>query len=126
MNQLSNKMKKTFDLEERTINFSKNVLTFCKLYEKDRMLYPMLIQLVRSASSIGANYVEANNSCSKKDFRNKIYICKKESQETKYWLKVIKSTVNIEKVDILWQEAHELNLIFQKIVTSLNENSKIK
>lgn len=86
----------------------------------------MLIQLIRSASSIGANYVEANNSCSKKDFRNKIYICKKESQETKYWLKVIKSTVNIEKVDILWQEAHELNLIFQKIVTSLNENSKIK
>ena len=78
----------------------------------------MLIQLVRSASSIGANYAEANNAGSKKDFRNKIYICKKESQETKYWLKVLKATLDTAELDILSQESHELNLIFQKIASS--------
>lgn len=119
-------MNRAFDLEDRTIKFSQEIVSFCKTHQKNKLIQPLLLQLIRSASSIGANYVEANNSCSKKDFRNKIYICKKESQETKYWLKVINSSIDSEAIEALWQEAHELNLIFQKIVTTLNENSRVK
>jgi len=82
---------------------------------------PLISQLIRSATSIGANYMEANGASSKKDFTNKIFICKKESQETKHWLRMIKKC-NPEteaKIMILWNECQELTLIFQKITNSL-------
>jgi len=122
-NQFSNK----FDLEERTAKFSENIISFLKTLKKDIVNEPIIKQLIRSATSIGANYCEANNASSKNDFRNKIYICKKESNETKYWIRMVTNTNPELKEDArkLWKEAQELNLIFQKIVNSLNK-AKLK
>jgi four helix bundle protein len=85
----------------------------------------MITQLLRSATSIGANYCEANNASSKKDFRNKIFICKKEAQETKYWLRILGSYFPEEKNELRknWKEVQELTMIFQKIVNSCNKKS---
>lgn len=78
--------------------------------------------MVRSATSIGANYTEAINSISEKEFRSKIYICKKEAEETKYWLEIIRQTLFSEsEIDSLLQESKELCLIFQKITFTLNK-----
>ena len=114
---------KKYDLEERTARFGENVIDFVKSMQKSLVMNPLVNQIVRSATSIGANYMEANQASSRKDFRNKIYICKKEANETKHWLRMI-SRANPEKADEcrkLWGEAQELTLIFSKIVTSLNE-----
>jgi len=120
MNNLSNK----YNLEERTALFGENIITFCKSIKQDTITRPLLSQLVRSATSIGANYCEANNASSKKDFRNKIFICKKESQETKYWLRMMAGCLNDRKDEIrrYWQETQELTMIFQKIISSLNKS----
>jgi four helix bundle protein len=111
-----------FDLEERTAKFGENVILFCKSAKKDTVSSPLISQIVRSATSIGANYMEANNASSRKDFTNKIFICKKEAQETKHWLRML-ATYYEEKETIrtLWKECHELTLIFQKIATSLRK-----
>ena len=116
---------KRYDLEERTAKFSENVLDLCKKIKKDEISRPIISQLIRSSTSVGANYCEANNASSKKDFRNKIFICKKEIQETKYWLRMLAniSPENKEEIKINWKEAQELTMIFQKITTSL-QNKK--
>lgn len=109
-----------YDLNERTTNFSKQIINFLKKIKSDNLSSIIINQLFRSATSIGANYREANNASSKKDFANKCFICKKEAQETKYWIELlaeIKSN-NIEELRVLWQEAHELTLIFNKICNS--------
>lgn len=78
--------------------------------------------MIRSGTSIGANYREANGGSSKKDFQNKIFICKKEAKETLYWLELIGKSVDEEKqrqkARELWQETKELTLIFSKIAHS--------
>lgn len=117
---IENKKPIKFDLEERTLRFSEEVIDFCKTVNKDNISSPIINQLIRSATSVGANYMEANNAASKKDFRSKIFICKKESQETKYWLKLMKKCSESDKINALWQECHEFSLIFQKIVSSLD------
>ena len=119
--QFSNK----YDLEERTAKFGENVITFCRSIKSDKLADPILNQLIRSGTSIGANYMEANGASSKKDFQNKIFICKKEAQETKHWLRMVKSFMpdKVEKIDQLWKEAQELTLIFQKIGSSLKISS---
>lgn len=86
------KTEKQFNLEQRTATFSKDIISFCRIINKDAINNPIISQLVRSATSIGANYYEANGASSKKDFKNKIYICKKEARETKYWLQIIAET----------------------------------
>lgn len=115
-------MTKPFDLEERTAIFSEGVIVLCKSLKQDSISKPIIDQLIRSTTSIGANYMEANGASSRKDFRNKIHICKKETQETKYWLRILKQCFpeNEERIMILWKEAQELTLIFQKITSSLN------
>ncbi|MEK7096102.1 MAG: four helix bundle protein [Patescibacteria group bacterium] len=110
-----------YDLEERTASFAEDVIKICRTIKYNSISNPIVSQLIRSATSIGANYMEANGASSKKDFRNKIYICKKESQETQHWLRML-STAQPELRDELrtfWQEAHEFVLIFQKITSSL-------
>lgn len=116
MEKFSNK----YDLEERTAVFGENIITFCKTVELNTITRPIISQLMRSATSIGANYCEANNASSKKDFKNKIFICKKEAQETKYWLRMIAKCLPDRKEEIrkYWQETQELTMIFQKIVNS--------
>ena len=112
-----------YDLEERTAKFGECVIIFCRSIAQDTITRPIINQLIRSATSIGANYCEANNASSPKDFKNKIFICKKETQETKHWLRMMASCVSDKKEDTrkLWQEAHELSLIFQKIINTLKE-----
>ena len=110
-----------YDIEERTAKFGEQIIDFVKTIKESSINSPLIKQIVRSASSIGANYCEANNSSSKKDFRNKIFICKKEASETKHWLRMI-ARANQEKKSeckLLWKEANELTMIFSKIVSSL-------
>ncbi len=113
---------KIYNLEERTAKFSESVIDFVKSIKKDIINDSIIRQLIRSSTSVGANYCEANAASSKRDFRNKIYICKKEIQETKYWLRLIAKTnqETKENARILWKEAQELTFIFGKIISSLN------
>jgi len=116
---------KSYDLEERTAKFGECVIVFCKTVSQDTISKPLISQTIRSSTSIGANYMEANGASSKKDFKNKICICKKESQETKHWLRMIAVCFPERKEEIrkLWQEAQELTMIFQKIINSAQEKS---
>ena len=117
-----NKDNKYYDLLERTSKFGEEIIIFCKNIKQDNINKSIINQLIRSGTSIGANYCEANNASSKKDFRNKIFICKKEAQETRYWLQMISksNSEQVEKARGLWKECQELTMIFQKIVNSLN------
>jgi four helix bundle protein len=84
-----------------------------------------LNQLIRSATAIGANYAEANNAASKADFKNKIYIAKKEAAETMYWLTLLSEhTSNLEECKYLVQECHFLLMTFQKIISTLNNGKQ--
>jgi len=116
---------KSYDLEERTAKYGESVIIFCRAMKQDTISKPLISQIVRSGTSIGANYMEANGASSKKDFKNKIYICKKESQETKHWLRMIAVCFPEKKDEIrkLWQEAQELTMIFQKIVNSVQKEN---
>jgi len=111
---------KIYNLEDRTAKFGERVIVFCKRIKIDTISRPLINQIVRSSTSIGANYMEANGASSKKDFKNKICICRKEAQETKHWLRMIATYAPEEKEEIrkLWQEAQELTMIFQKILNS--------
>lgn len=110
-----------FDLEERTAAFGESIILFAKSVKIDAITKSLVDQIIRSATSIGANYMEANGGSSKKDFRNKIHICKKEAQETQHWLRMLGTALPDRKDElrVLWQKCHELVLIFQKITTSL-------
>ena len=79
MNQFLNSKSKEYDLEERTAKFGEDVLEFIRNIKRDDINRNIIVQLVRAVTSVGANYCEANASSSKKDFRNKIYICKQRS-----------------------------------------------
>ena len=112
-----------YDLAKRTSIFARSVIKLIKTFTISEINKNIISQLIRSSSSVGANYREANGVSSKKDFHHKIHICKKEIQETKYWLELFAEAETTEKDRIkkLWEEAHELTLIFNKISTSLNE-----
>ncbi|MCL4390182.1 four helix bundle protein, partial [Patescibacteria group bacterium] len=105
-----------YDLEERTARFSEKLIEFLKRILKNSITIPLVDQAVRSGTSIGANYREANGASSKKDFQNKIFISKKEAKETVYWLRLIGGSLDDEKLKgecrQLYQEAQEFVLIF--------------
>ncbi len=114
-------MKQTrFDLEERTARFGEVILAFQKNLPINPVTRPLIEQSVRSGTSIGANYCEANNAESKRDFIHKIGICRKESRETMHWLRMMSAALPAHEADAkkLWQEAKELNFIFSAIVRS--------
>lgn len=117
MKQLPN----NYDLEERTAKFGESIIVFCKRLERNVISMPIINQLIRSGTSVGANYMEANGASSRRDFQNKIFICKKEAQETKHWLRMIVVCFPSEKEEAgrIWKEAQELTLIFQRIVSTL-------
>ncbi len=110
--------EKKYDLEERTALFGEDVILFVKKLKKDEVNLPLISQIVRSATSIGANYVEADGAESKKDFRHKIAICRKEAKETKHWLRMISVANPDTKAECrkLWKEAQEFTLIFSAIL----------
>lgn len=118
MNDKKEKTKTVFDLEERTALFGKSIIEFVKLFSRDQVNNVLIGQIVRSGTSIGANYMEADAAESKKDFRHKIALCKKESKETKHWLRMIAKANPGKKEDcrLLWNEAQELTLIFSSIL----------
>jgi four helix bundle protein len=110
-----------YDLAERTKRFSTEIILFIKKITLSPINKNIIDQLLRSATSVGANYCEAIGAISKNDFKNKIHICRKEIQETKYWIELLAVT-NPEKKEPmrkLWKESHELTLIFNKISSSL-------
>lgn len=111
-----------YDLEERTARFAEAIIRFCKKLPDTIINRQLIPQLIKAATSVAANYCEADDAESKKDFKHKIGICKKESRESKHWLRMV-VVANAERdgeAKILWQEAKELNLIFNSI------NNKLK
>ena len=112
---------KNYDLEERTAKFGEEIIKFVRKIPRKADTLPLISQLVRAGTSVGANYCEADDAESKQDFRHKIGICKKESRETKHWLRMITMSVPESKTEArtLWQEAKELNLIFNSIINKL-------
>ena len=110
-----------YNLEERTAAFGGSIIRFCQSLNQNTINRPIVGQIIRSATSIGANNMEANSASSRKDFKNKIHICKKETQETKHWLRMLSVCEPTRKDEMrnLWGEAQQLTLIFGKIVSSL-------
>ncbi len=112
-------MTKIYDLEERTAIFAKDVRLFVKLLPRSISNTEDIKQLVRSSGSVGANYIEANDSLSKKDFIMRIKICRKEAKETRYWLKLLDvgdDHIATNERDKLYQESTELMNIFGAIL----------
>ena len=114
--------KKTYDLEERTAKYGEDILMFMKTLKRDDINRPLISQIVRSGTSIGANYMEADAAESKRDFRHKISLVKKEIKETKHWLRMIAKAnpQRREELKALWNEGQELTLIFSSILKSCN------
>ena len=105
---------KPYDLQERTARFGEAIIQFAKKVKRGAVTTPLIMQIVRSGTSVGANYCEADNASSKRDFRHRISICQREAKETKYWLRMIAAADDLSQ-DAgrkLWQEAKELHLIF--------------
>jgi len=121
-------MSTKYDLEDRTGKFGENIIEFAKKVPQNVVTIPIIGQLVRSGTSVGSNYCEADCAETKRDFEHKLGICKKESKESGHWLRMIAKAIPElkEEARILWQEANELNLIFTSIVKKSRMNSSPK
>jgi|SRR3989344_4762053 len=116
---------RSYILRESTVAFSKNVIEFCKQEKLTAVNRPIIDQLLRSATSIGANYAEADNAGSRTDFRNKIFIAKKEAAETKYWLNLMLDlTANPVACQRLLTDCHHILMTLQKVVNTLANRSQ--
>ncbi len=118
--------KMNYNLEERTARFAENVIDFVKSIGLTSINKRIVEQLIGSAGSVGANYCEANEAESRRDFIHKISIAKKEIKETKHWLRLLArvETLRAEDIKKLWEETQELLLIFSKIITTSKKNEK--
>jgi four helix bundle protein len=107
-----------FDLEERTARFGEAVIAFAKRIPVNPVTTPLISQLVRAATSVGANYCEADEAESGKEFRYRIGVCKREARETKHQVRMIAAAQPELRDDgrTIWQEAKELTLIFAAII----------
>jgi four helix bundle protein len=117
MLQITNHKPARYDLEERTLKFAQNVIEYTEKLSKTTANFETSKQLVRSAGSVGANYIEANESLGKKDFVMKIKTCKREAKESCYWLKLSKpNQPELPAKESLIQESTELMKIFGAII----------
>jgi four helix bundle protein len=109
--------KRVYDLEERTALFGEAIIDFARTIPQDAVTNRIISQLVAAATSVGANYVEADDAGSKKEFLKSIGTCRKEARETKHFLRMVVRAVPELKPQarMLWFEAKELHLIFSKI-----------
>lgn len=109
--------KQKFDLEDRTLEFAKAVVRLCKELPHNTVNRELVSQLIRSSGSVGANYREANDALSKKDFYHRIKISRKEAKETLYWLDLVTEANqdHVQQIEPLTQEALELKKIFSAI-----------
>ena len=108
-----NKAEKVYDLEERAALFGESVIRFAREIPKELVNSPVVAQLVKSGTSVGANYMEAREAESGRDYRHKVAIAKKEARETMHWLRMLAVAypAGCQTCRDLWQEAHELTLI---------------
>ena len=116
-----------YNLEERTEKFGEDIILFCQQLKVSSINSPLITQIVRSATSIGANYCEANEASSRKDFYNKVFISKKEAHETKHWLRMLAvanpdQSINCRK---FWKECQEIVLILSKIADSTKKTKAV-
>jgi four helix bundle protein len=114
------------DLKERTSKFGEDSIILCRSLKQDSVSRPVILQFVRSATSIGANYHEAQAAGSRKDFRYKIFICKKEVDETRYWLRMLKACYpeRKDKIIILAEECRQLSNIFHASTIKLGQTDE--
>ncbi|OGY06880.1 MAG: four helix bundle protein [Candidatus Blackburnbacteria bacterium RIFCSPHIGHO2_02_FULL_39_13] len=130
MNKQFTNFQKEYNLEERTVVLAENIIHLVKKVKVTPINTRIIEQVVGSGGSVGANYCEANEAESKKDFTHKVGICKKEIKETKHWLRLLAASnpETREETRTLWKESQELLLIFSSIVRSSrlssNTNSK--
>ena len=119
-NQTEKRMARGFDLEERTTRFAKAVIRLCKKLPKNSVNFELISQLVRSAGSVGANYREANDALSKRDFLFRLKITRKEAKESHHWLDLVLEANSGHQLDDetkqLLGEANELKKIFSSII----------
>lgn len=110
----------TFDLEDRTLEFAKRIIRMCKDLPNNTVNFKLIDQIIRSAGSIGANYREANDSLSKKDFLMRMKISRKEAKETNFWLElIIEANPDFkDKITGLLAESIELKKILSKIISN--------
>ena len=106
-----------YDLDERTAKFGESIIDFAKKIPLSPVTRRLIDQLVGAGTSVGANYAEADDAVSKKEFRNKIGTCKKEAREAKFFIRMVVRAVPElrDEAKPLWREAKELHLIFAKI-----------
>ena len=112
-----------YELEERVELFGEDIISLAKKIKINLINRSIIDQLIRSATSVGANYFEANGASSKKDFINKIAIAKKEVIETQHWLRMLVKTDDYLKQNItnLWDEAKQLGMILSKIISNVRK-----
>jgi four helix bundle protein len=110
-----------FDLEERTARFGEAIIGFLRTLPADEITRSLIRQCVRSGTSVGANYIEANEADSRKEFRYRISVARREAKETKHWIRMLVCAcpASREQAADLWREADELVRIFSKIKASL-------
>ena len=123
--QTRGEARKEYDLGERTARFAESIVTFARSIPRTPVTVRLIGQLVAVGTSPGANYCEADEAVSRKDFRYRIAVCKKESREAKYWLRIIVSAAPDlrDSAKPLWQEAKELHLIFAAIYRNSAEEA---
>lgn len=119
-------MVKTYDLEERTLQFSKTLIVLCKKLARNTININLIDQVIRSGTSIGANYREANDALGNKDFIFRCKISRKEAKETIYWLELLNEANTEYKSEIktLIGECLELRNILSAIITKASTNNK--
>jgi four helix bundle protein len=117
---------KTYDIKIRCYEFSKAVVLFINKHEFKRIHYPLVDQLLRSATSIGANVIEGKSGNSRKNLINYFSIALRSANETKYWLCLIRDTIEVDKsgANLLIKEADEISKILGKSILTLKQNTK--
>jgi len=116
--------KQSYDLEEKFEQLGERIIVLTKKAAKNAVTLPIINQLVRAGTSIGANYMEANGASSKRDFKNKIHICKKEAKETMHWFRMLAVADEAVKDEcrVLWQETQGYAKMFSKILSTIKSN----
>ncbi|MBI4359988.1 MAG: four helix bundle protein [Candidatus Jacksonbacteria bacterium] len=123
--KFSNRDQRVYDLEERTVKLAETIIDLVRQCKESIYNRDIISQLVRCSGSVGANYCEANEAESRKDFIHKIGICKKEIKETKHWLRLLARVhpEHVATIRIIWREVQELLLIFSRIKQSTKKSS---
>jgi four helix bundle protein len=115
---------KPYDLSERTLKFAKDIFTFVNICPKTMINSEVIKQLIRSSGSVGANYIEAQEALSKKDFSMRVKICRKEAKESQYWLKLLE--IKDKAIETQRQSFISETMELLRIFTSIIEKVKVK